>query len=159
MSERILGKVVLACVAVLCASCAVGRRGCERVYASDDVRVFLEGFRRAVLDRDERLVVRRYIDPAYRRDQLDGLLKGNRRQFLDELFGLGKNRFDEIVEMEFVCDDIHFEPQKEDSISNAQTAQCPIRLTYENGVRIEDTVFVVRYREGNRTFAVDGARG
>ena len=45
MSERILGKVVLLCVAVLCASCAVGRRGCERAYASDDVRVFLEGLR------------------------------------------------------------------------------------------------------------------
>jgi len=154
-----MGRVFLVCVAVLCASCALGRRGCERAYASDDVRVFLEGFRQVVLDRDERLVVRRYIDPAYRREQLEGLLDGDRRQFLDELFGLGKNRFDQIVEMEFVCDDIHFEPQKEDSISNVQTAQCPLLLTYRNGVRIEDTVFIVRYREGNRTFAIDGPRG
>lgn len=159
MSERVLGKVVLLCVAVLCASCAVGRRGCERAYASDDVRVFLEGFRQAVLDHDERLVLKRYIDPAYRREQLEGLLGGDRRQFLDELFGLGKNRFDQIVEMEFVCDDIRFEPQEGDSASNAQTAQCPVVLTYRNGVGIEDTVFIVRYREGNRTFAVDGPRG
>ncbi len=159
MGERILGKVVLLCVAVLCASCAVGRRGGERAYASDDVRVFLEGFRQAVLDHDEKLVVRRYIDRAYRREQLEDLLGGDRRQFLDELFGLGKNRFDQIVEMEFVCEDIRFEPLKEGSISNVQTAQCPIRLTYENGVRIEDTIFIVRYREGDRTFAVDGPRG
>lgn len=54
MSERILGKVVLVCVAVLCASCAGGgRRGCERAYASDDVRVFLAGFRQAVSSRRE----------------------------------------------------------------------------------------------------------
>jgi len=159
MSERILGKVVLVCVAVLCASCAVGRRGCERAYASDDVRVFLEGFRRAVLAHDERLVVRRYIDPAYRHEQLEGLLGGNRRQFLDELFGLGKNRFDQIVEMEFVCEDIHFAPVKQDSASGVQTAQCPVRLTYKNGVRIEDTVFIVKYAEGDRTFAIDGPRG
>lgn len=159
MSERIMGKVVLVCVAVLCASCAVGRRGCERAYASDDVRVFLEGFRQAVLDHDEKLALTRYIDPAYRREQLEELLGGDRRQFLDELFGLGKNRFDEIVEMEFVCEDIRFRPQREDSISNVQTAQCPVRLTYRNGVRIEDTVFIVRYREGDRTFAIDGPRG
>ncbi len=159
MGERIMGRVLLVCVAVLCASCAAGRRGCERAYASDDVRVFLEGFRRAVLDHDETLVLKRYIDPVYRREQLDGLLGGDRRQFLDELFGLGKNRFDEIVEMEFVCEDIRFEPQKEASVSNVQTALCPILLTYENGVRIEDTVFIVRYREGGRTFAIDGPRG
>jgi len=123
------------------------------------VRVFLEGFRRAVLDRDEKLVLKRYIDPAYRREQLEGLLGGDRRQFLDELFGLGKNRFDQIVEMEFACEDIHFEPRKEGSISDVQTTQCPVVLIYRNGVRIEDTVLVVRHRDGNRTFAVDGARG
>jgi len=159
MSERVLGKVVLRCVAVLCASCAVGRRGGEQAYASDDVRVFLAGFRQAVLDHDERLVLKRYIDPAYRREQLEELLGGDRRQFLDELFGLGKNRFDQIVEMEFVCDDIRFEPREGDSASHVQTAQCPVRLTYQNGVRIEDTVFIIRYREGNRIFAIDGPRG
>jgi len=159
MSERVLGKVVLLCVAVLCASCAVGRRGGERAYASDDVRVFLAGFRQAVLDHDERLVLKRYIDPAYRREQLEELLGGDRRQFLDALFGLGKNRFDQIVEMEFVCDDIRFEPREGDSASHVQTAQCPVRLTYQNGVRIKDTVFIIRYREGNRIFAIDGPRG
>jgi len=61
--------------------------------------------------------------------------------------------------MEFVCEDIHFEPVKEGSASNAQTAQCPIRLTYRNGVRIEDAVFIVKYLDGARTFAIDGPRG
>ncbi len=121
--------------------------------------MFLAGFRQAVLDHDERLVLKRYIDPAYRREQLEELLGGDRRQFLDELFGLGKNRFDQIVEMEFVCDDIRFEPREGDSASHVQTAQCPVRLTYQNGVRIKDTVFIIRYREGNRIFAIDGPRG
>lgn len=154
-----MGRVLLVCVAALCTSCAVGRRGGERAYASDDVRVFLAGFRQAVLDHDERLVLKRYIDPAYRREQLEGLLNGNRRQFLDELFGLGKNRFDQIVAMEFVCDDIGFKPSTGGSAPNVQIAQCPVLLTYRNGVQVKDTVFVVQYADGDRTFTIDGPRG
>lgn len=155
----IMGRVLLVCVAALCASCAVGQRGRERAYASDDVWVFLAGFRQAVLAHDERLVLRKYIDPAYRRDQLEGLLGGDRRQFLDELFGLGKNRFDQIVEMEFACDDIGFEPSTGGSAPNVQIAQCPVLLTYRNGVQVKDTVFVVQYADGDRTFTIDGPRG
>ncbi|MDI6450095.1 hypothetical protein [Anaerobaca lacustris] len=154
-----MGRVLLVCVTTFCASCALGQRGRERAYASDDVRVFLAGFRQAVLAHDGRLVLRKYIAPAYRRDQLEGLLNGNRRQFLDELFGLGKNRFDRIVAMEFVCDDIGFEPSTGGSAPNVQMAQCPVLLTYRNGVQVEDTVFVIRYADGDRTFTIDGPRG
>jgi hypothetical protein len=121
--------------------------------------MFLEGFRQAVLDQDEGLILEAYIDPHYRSEQLDDLLGGNRRQFFDELFGLGKHRFDEIVEMEFVSADVRFRPLNDEPDFNVQVAQFPVVLTYENGVEIRDCVFVVKYRDGDRRFTIDGPRG
>ena len=155
----VMGRVVLVCVGVLGLSCQMGQWGGECPCRADAVGVFLAGFRQAVLDHDEGLLLEAYIDPHYRSEQLDGLLGGDRRQFFDELFGLGRNRFDEIVAMEFVSDDVHFQPLNGRANSNVQVASCPVVLTYENGVRIEDCIFVFRYRHGERRYTIEGPRG
>lgn len=159
MDGRIKGRVLPACVGLLCLSCGVapwtGKCPCH----SKDVGVFLSGFRQAVLDHDEGLILEAYIDPHYRSEQLDDLLGGNRRQFFDELWGLGRREFDEIVEMEYVSSDVQFRPLNDEADANVRVAQCPVVLTYENGVEVEDTVFVIKYREGDRRFTIDGPRG
>lgn len=159
MGGWIMGRVFLVCVGLLCLSCGpnpwIGKCPCR----SKGVGVFLEGFRQAVLDHDEGLILEAYIDPHYRSEQLDDLLGGNRRPFFDELFGLGKNRFDEIVEMEYVSNDVRFRPLNDEPDSNVQVAQCPVVLTYKNGVQVKDCVFVIKYRKGKRRFTIDGPRG
>lgn len=155
----LMGRVLLACGLVLVLSCDAGQRGLQRAYASDDVGVFLARFRRAAVGDDETLILAEYIAPGYRREQLEELLGGDRRQFFDELFGLGKNRFGDIVEMEFVCDEVRFEAFDEGAYRGVQVGQCPVVLTYENGVRVEDCVYFIKYLAGKRTFAIEGPRG
>lgn len=41
----------------------------------------------------------------------------------------------------------------------AEGAQCPVVLTYEDGVRLEDCIYLIKYPQGERTFAVEGPRG
>ncbi len=112
-----------------------------------------------MVEDDTTLILEKYIDLAYRREQLEELLRGNQGQFFDELFGLGKNRFADIVEMEYACGEIRFEAMEYGPCPDAQGAQCPVVLTYENGVRVEDCVYLIKYPDGQRTFAVEGPRG
>lgn len=152
-------RAILVCGLVLVLSCGGGQRGSRRAYASDDLEVFLEGYRRAVVRDDTALILAEYIDPGYRREQLEELLRGNQGQFFDELFGLGENRFADIIEMEYACGEIHFEDMEYGPCPGAQGAQCPVVLTYENGVRVEDCVYLIQYPAGGRTFTIDGPRG
>jgi hypothetical protein len=107
------------------------------------------------MDHDERLVLKRYIDPAYRREQLENSW-ADRRQFLDEC-RTGQEPLRQIVEMEFVCDDIRIYPRK---ATRPRTFRRPNVRSGDlpNGVRIEDTVFIISPR-GHRIFAIDGPRG
>jgi hypothetical protein len=154
-----MARVILVCGLVLVLSCCGGQRELRCAYASDDLGVFLEGYRRAAVGDDEKLILAKYIDPSYRREQLEELLEGNQGQFFDELFGLGKDRFADIVEMEYACGDIHFEGLEYGPCPDAQGAQCPVVLTYENEVRVEDCVYLIKYPDGERAFAVEGPRG
>ena len=104
-----LGWVVVVGCAILSLSCGVGERRVRRAWEADDLDLFLEGFREAVIANDTELILREYIDPGYRREQLEGLLEGNQEQFFDELFGLGRKGFGDIVDLEFVCEEVRFE--------------------------------------------------
>jgi len=148
---------VLGMVFVL--SCSVGQRERGHTYASGDVDVFLAGLQRAIVAHDTALLLAEYIDPTYRREQLEELLEGNQRQFFDELFGLGENRFEDIAALEFVGDKIHFEPFEYGAEPDVQLAQIPVLITYKNGVQIEDWVFLLKHAEGDRMFTLDGPRG
>jgi len=154
-----MSKVLLVCAFVLVLSCGGGQRGDRRAYACDDLWGFLEGYRQAVVENDTTLILEEYIDPLYRREQLEELLRGNQRQFFDELFGLGERRFADIVEVEFVDADIRFETLEYGACPGAQGAPCPVVLTYEDGVRVEDCIYLIKYPDHERTFAVEGPRG
>jgi len=154
-----LGLVLVMLGLVSVSSGCVTLRAGRDAYASDEIDVFLAGFRRAVLAHDLTLLLGEYIDPIYRCEQLEGLLNGDRGQFFDELFGLGKHGFGDIAAMEFLTDAIQFEPLGDASRSGTQLAQIPVQITYRDGTRIEDAVFVLKYADRCRTFTIDGPRG
>ena len=188
-----VGWVVVLGGAVVSLSCACGVR---RAAGSDDLEVFLAGFRRAVIAGDTGLILEVYIDPGYRAEQLEGLLEGDEGQFFDELFGLGRRRFGDIVDLEYVCEEIVFEvveyrgawtpafagvtkggdggaaaPDRVegrlsagvtkggDEGSDIAVGKCGVVVTYADGGRVEDWVFVVRYGDGGRRFGIEGPRG
>ncbi len=150
---------VVICLAVLTLSCCAGPKSTRRAYASEDIDVFLAGFRKAVLSHDLTLILKEYIDPTYRREQLEELLEGNQQQFFDELFGLGKTRFEDISDMEFLDEGIEFEPFECADGAEVWLAQVPVRITYEDETCITDSVFVLKHAGQRRTFTVDGPRG
>ncbi len=151
--------MLVVCCSVLVLSCSVGQREGRGAYASGDVEVFLRGLQRAVVAHDTALLLAEYVDPTYRREQLESLLEGNQRQFFDELFGLGENRFEDIAAMELAGDAIRFEALEYGAEPNVQLAQVPVLITYKNGAQVEDWVFLLRHTEGDRTFTLDGPRG
>jgi len=154
-----MSRILAVCGLVLGLSCCGGQREQRDAYASVEVRVFLAGFRQAVIRDDQELLLDKYIDPCYRREQLEDLLGGDRRQFFDELFGLGRRRFSDIAEMEFVGGDVHFARPEYGPRSDIEVAQCSVVLTYEDGGQVEDCVYLIKYSNGERTFAVEGPRG
>jgi hypothetical protein len=69
------------------------------------------------------LILEAYIDPGYRREQLEGLLGGDEGQFFDELFGLGRRGFKDIVDLEYGCEGVEFEDlTRHGSLNHRQAA-------------------------------------